>query len=342
MRKRLVIASAIALVVLLACAPPADRSGATDGAETAGSLPRYLSVGTAPPGGAFYVVGGAIAATVEEAESGHGWQVTAEATKGSQENIRRLTRGELDFALANSAISYFAARGEGGWEEAHEIRAVMTLAPNVALFVTPEGSGISTVADLRGRRVVLGPAGAGFHYFLRPILEAHGVRYEEVDALHATQAGAVDLLSDGSAAAAFLGGAVPTASIVQVAAGRDIVYIPFEPMARETLLATYSFFRPATLPAGTYRGQDEDFIGLDVGSMHLISSLAADEALVYLVTRAIYEGRDKVTERHPAGRAIRDPNVVRDTGIPFHPGAIRYYEEIGIWPSGDQEEGSSP
>ncbi len=319
------------MTLWVGCGPSADTP-AVDSTSTASELPRFLSLGTAPPGGAFYVVGGALAATLQEDPAGGGWQVTAEATKGTQENIRRLSSGELDFALANSAISYFAARGEG-WDRAHELRSVMTLAPNVGLFVAPQGSGVETMADLAGQRVVLGPAGAGFHFFLTPILAAHGVAWDEVDALHATQAGAVDLLGDGSAAAAFLGGAVPTASIVQAAASGDLHYVPFDPEAHEQLIADFPFFRPATLAAGTYRGLEEEFAGLDVGSMHLITSASAPEELVYTVTKALWEGREAVVSRHPAGKAIQAQNVVRSTGTEFHPGAIRYYEEIGIWPN---------
>ena len=76
---------------------------------------RYISIGTAPAGGAFFVVGSAIAEVVDGNVTGVNWEVTAEATKGTQENIRRIVNGELEFALANAAISYFAVRGEGAW-----------------------------------------------------------------------------------------------------------------------------------------------------------------------------------------------------------------------------------
>ena len=293
---------------------------------------RFLSLGTAPPGGAFFVVGSALG-EVLQAHGPEGWQVTAEATKGTQENIRRLASGELDLALANAAISHFAVRGEGGWEQAYGIRAVMTLAPNVALFITPTDSGVERLADLAGRRVVVGPAGAGFEYFLRPILAAHGVTYEEFTPLYATQAGAVDLLADGSADAAFLGGAVPTASITQAATTQDVRFVPFDEQAKESLVADYPFFARASVPAGTYRGQEEEFLGLNVGSMHLVAFESADEELIYQATRTLWEQRERVVEKHAAGRAIQAGNVVRDTGTPFHPGAERFYREIGIWPA---------
>jgi TRAP transporter TAXI family solute receptor len=292
-----------------------------------------LSIGTAPPGGAFFVVGGALSEVLNDAPGDNGWQVTAEATKGTQENIRRLSSGELDFALANAAISYFAVRGSEGWDEAHDIRSVMTLAPNVAFFVAPQGGDVETLADLRGRRVVVGPAGAGFQYFLRPILAAHGLAYGDFTPLNGTQAAAVGMLGDGSAAAAFLGGAIPTASITQAATTQDLLFLPFEPQARTGLIADYPFFAPATVPAGTYPGQEEDYSGLNVGSMHLVAHASADEELVYQVTRALWEQRSQVVERHPAGRAINRENAARDVGTPFHPGAERFYREAELWPA---------
>ena len=295
---------------------------------------RFLSLGTAPPGGAFFVVGSALAEVLQE-HGLEGWQVTAEATKGTQENIRRLATGELDLALANAAISHFAVRGEGEWDQVYPIRTVMTLAPNVALFITLADSGVERIADLAGRRVVVGPAGAGFEYFLRPILAAHGLTYDDFTPLYATQSGAVDLLADGSADAAFLGGAVPTASITQASTSHSVRFVPFDEEARQSLISGYPFFAAAAIPAGTYRDQEEEFRGLNVGSMHLIAAESAGEELVYQVTRTLWEQRDKVVEKHAAGRAIQAGNVVRDTGTPFHPGAERFYREIGVWPAGE-------
>ncbi len=109
--------------------------------------------------------------------------------------------------------------------------------------------------------------------------------------------------------------------------------MPFDEAACASLVADYPFFDRATVPAGTYRGQTADFHGLNVGSMHLIAAAAADEETVYQVTRTLWEHRARVVEKHAAGRAIRAEVVVRDTGTPFHPGAERFFREIGIWPA---------
>ena len=320
------VVSAAVCVAVAACGGGGGEAG--DAAPSR----QFLSMGTAPPGGAFFVVGSALAEVVNETATGFGYNVTAEATSGSQENIRRLASGELDFALSNAAITYFAVRGSEGWDRAYPVRSVMTLAPNVALFVTQASSGIESLDDLRDRRVTVGPAGAGFEYFVGPLLEAHGVRYEDFSPLNATQQAAVDMLTDGSADATFLGGAVPTASITQAAASMDITFIPYGDDEKTRLVDQYLFFRPATIPAETYRGQTEPFEGLDVGSMHVITSAAASDDLVYNVTRLLYENRELVVEKHAAGRAINPNNVVRDTGTEFHPGAIRFYQEAGVWP----------
>ena len=312
-----------AFLVALACGAPSS-----DGTPTR----TFLSFGTAPPGGAFFVVGSALAEVVNEFGTEQGFSVTAEATSGSQENIRRLASGELDFALSNAAITYFAVRGTKGWDRAYPVQVVMTLAQNVALFIAPAGSGIETLDDLRGQRVSVGPAGAGFEYFVRPLLNAHGLTYDDFSPLNATQQAAVDMLSDGSADAAFLGGAVPTASITQAAASMEIVLLPYGDFAKQALVDEFLFFSSATIPAGTYGGQNEEFEGLDVGSMHLVTTGDTPAERVYEITRLLYENRGRVIEKHAAGRAINPTNVVRDTGTPFHPGAIRFYREIGIWP----------
>ncbi len=313
---------------LVLCALTLSLACSSDAPST-----QFLSIGSAPPGGAFFIVGGALA----EVLTAHGdsrWEVTSEATKGTLESIRRLDRGELELGLANSSITYFAVRGERGWDKGYPMRTLMTLAHNVLVFVTPKSSDIETLADLAGKRVVVGVAGAGWEFFIQPIVAAHGLSYDDFTPLNNTQAGAVDMLADGSADAAFLGGAVPTASIVQATTSSDMLLVPFDEEPRMQLVEEYPFYFNVPIPAGTYRGQDEEFAGLNCGSMHVIVHENMNEELAYEITRTIYENGERVAEKHPAGGFIRADNVVRNNGTPFHAGAVRYYREIGIWPDG--------
>ena len=113
----------------------------------------------------------------------------------------------------------------------------------------------------------------------------------------------------------------------------DIQLVPYGIEERKRLAADYPSFDEVTIPAGTYKGQDAPYEGLNVGSAHLLVSGDANDDFVYKVTKIIYERREKVAERHRAAKAINEKNVVRMTGVDFHPGAVRYYKEIGIWPA---------
>ena len=315
------------LALFLACG-----GGGGDTGDDASGGPQFLSMGTAPVGGAFPVVGGAIAEVLNENRGENEWRVQPRGTKGSQENIRRLARGELQLAMSNSAISYFAVLGESGWEQSYEIRAVATLAPNIATFIAKADSGLTSLQDLVGKRAMVGVAGAGFEMFVQPLLAAHGVTYDDFTQVYGTQSGAVDMLGDGSIDAAFLGGAVPTGAVTQASSTHDIVFLPFDEEKRQQLATDYPFFQLATIPADAYSDLTEDYPGLNVGSMHLIAYADADEELIYQITKTMWENRQSIAGKHPAGRAINEANAARNTGTPFHPGAERFYREIGIWP----------
>ena len=310
-----------------------DGSGGGTGGGAGGGR-QFLDMGTAPAGGAFFTVGNALAEVLNAEKGDNNWKVTAKGTKGTQENIRRIDSGELKLGLANAAITYFAVRGEEGWEKPYPVRAVMTLAPNVAMFIS-KADGPQTIAELKGKRVVVGPSGAGFEFFLKPLLEAHGVTYDDFIPSNNTQSAAVDELGDGAVDAAFLGGAVPTPSITQACSTHDIHFIPFDEAAMAELIEKYPFFHPATIKKEVYSDLTEDFQGLNVGSMHLITHADVDEDTIYQLTKIIYENAAELQKKHASAKAINEKVVVRNTGTEFHPGAIRYYKEIGIWPEAD-------
>lgn len=293
---------------------------------------QFITVGTAPVGGVFFVVGGAIAEVLEANKGEHNWKVAAEASRGSKENIRLIMTGEQQLSMANSSITYFAVRGEGGWDKKYDVKAVMTMFPLVAQFVTKKDSGVKTIKDLKGKRVVVGPEGAGFKYFIRPIMEAHGVTYDDFVPVYAGQQTSVGYLGDGNVAATFLGGGIPTGSITSAAATMPISFVEFDPKVKAELIEKYPFYQPKTVPGGSYKGIDEDFEGMNVGSAHLICAGSADEEQIYQFTKTIFENRADIAEKAPPARAINEKNSVRNTGVDFHPGAIRYYQEKGFWP----------
>ena len=213
---------------------------------------QFVTIGTAPAGGAFAPVGNAIAGVVDAHKADLNWVVKPQGTKGTQENIRKLAAGEIEFGMANAAISYFATRGEGNWEKPYDIRAVATIAPNVGVFVTTKSSGITAISELKGKRVVLGPAGAGFDYFLKPLLEAHGVTYEDMTVLSGNYITAVDMITDGKADASFMGGAIPIPAVVQLCASQDVVFLELDPNVGEKL-QEYPFYSSSANQCGHIR-----------------------------------------------------------------------------------------
>jgi hypothetical protein len=96
--------------------------------------------------------------------------------------------------------------------------------------------------------------------------------------------------------------------------------------------AEYPFIRTVIIPDGTYNGQEGDIIAADSGTAQLLVREDADPDLVYLIARTIYENREAITQMHPAGREITPDRAAGDYGIPYHEGALRYFEEIGILP----------
>jgi TRAP transporter TAXI family solute receptor len=335
-RNMLAIAALASATIFTACKDSGPSGAGTGDGSAAGTGEaggrRFISIGTAPVGGVFYTIGGAMSDVLDQ-KGGENWRVAAETTGGSLQNIRLLDAGDVQFAVCNSSISYFAARGEGeDFDKPYPVQAVMTMFPNVAMFVAKKGGGVEKLADLKGKRVAVGPQGAGFEYFIRPLLKAHGVTYDDFTAVYAGQQTCVDYLGDGSIVAAFLGGGVPTASITSAASTMDILLVPFDDAAKETLIKQYPFFDGASIPADTYKGQGGVYEGLNVGSAHFVTHANVAEDLVYEVTKILYENRELVAEKHKAGKSINPKNIVRNTGIDFHPGAVRYYTEIGIWP----------
>lgn len=289
-----------------------------------------LTLGTAPPGGTFALVAAAIKGAVEKGVTNANWRVFTESTKGTQQNIRALDKGKMQLGMANSAITYFAVRGAEGWDKEYQVQQVMTLAPNVAQFVTREGSGIDSIAAFKGKRIVVGPAGAGFEYFLKPILKEHGVSYDDFTVLNNNYSGAADMLKNGDADVAFIGGAVPMPAIKAASSTHKLAFVPFAPDAVQRLKANYPFFRPMKIAADKYSFLSEDFQAISCGEMQLITASSVPAETIETFTKALWEQRAEVVKGHPAGKFIRAGNVSRDVGTPLHPGAKAFYESAGL------------
>jgi TRAP transporter TAXI family solute receptor len=342
-RIRFLLATAI-LIGTIGCSG-CNSEGTTTVAPKGGGVKvaeeQIITMGTATSGGAFRPAGDALTSVLQENKGDNNWKVQSKGTRGSKQNILELDSGDVQLALSNSAISFHAINGTGVWEKIYEIRAVITLAPNIGVFISKADSGITTIADLRGKRVSVGPSGAGFEMFLGPLLAEHGLTYDDFTPVNQNYSDSVGLLGDGNIEAAFMGGAVPLPALTQACSSHDIQFIAYDETVRANLIADnekYPFFKEGKIPATnadgkpTYRGLTADVAAVDVGSMHLITTIDEDEELIYQVTKILWEQREEIGRRHAgSGKHINEQNAARFTGTPFHDGAIRFYKEIGIW-----------
>lgn len=319
----------IGLVVLLACTA-ACGGGAPGGSA---SPVRRLSIATGGTGGVFYPYGGGLAQILTTHL--RGVEATAEATGASVDNLKFLQQGtsDLGFSMADAAqdalsgTDVFASSGQV------PVRALAVVFPNYMHLVTREGSGIRRASDLRGRVVSLGAPGGGGSVQAERMLRAVGLDpMRDVRAQYLGVAQAADALKDGKLDAFFWSGGLPTASVLDLAhtPGLTLALLPLDdlvaPLQQRHGTAVYY---PTVIPKETY-GTMADVPVVAVANM-LVTTAAFDEALAYDITRTLFEQQPALAAIHPQARTLALDRALTGATVPFHPGAIRYYREKGIW-----------
>lgn len=324
------VAAAVAgVLVMTACAG--------DGEDGVGERPvagreraTSLVLATGSPGGTSFPLGDAIAAVWEDAVDG--LEVTTRPTGGSVENVGLLDAGEVDLALAGNGVAADARAGEREFAgRPHDLAFVGSVHREVGQVVARSDAGVAGVEDLQGRRVALGPPGSGTEVLARRLLEAGGLDPDgDVEAFRGSFDDAADRLRDGSLDAAVAILALPATSIGQVASTTDLDYVSLEDDLVRSLVAGDPTLAARTVEAGTYPGQDDEVTWV-ANWVGLYASPALDERVVHDLTRVLYERRDAVAAAHPVGsRLALEDALAGRVGVPLHPGARRYYEEVGL------------
>ncbi|OEF96902.1 hypothetical protein BHF71_04020 [Vulcanibacillus modesticaldus] len=290
---------------------------------------RYL-MATGGTGGTYYPLGGAIAETWNKYIDG--LNVTVQSTGASVENIRLIASGETELAMAMNGPAIAAHNGTGPFEgNKVEFAAVGVIYPEVMQVVAPKDSGIKTIEDLRGKRVSIGPAGSGTAAAALNILKAYGIDPDkDIQKFQDTFSDAASKLKDGLLDAAFAVLAVPAANVIDITTSTPITIVNIEGKGLEKLLALDPTFSPYEIPAGTYKGQDE--VGFTVSQWAVLYvSKDLPEDLVYQMTKVMYERKDEIANAHARGNQISIDNAIKGIApVPLHPGAEKYYKEIGI------------
>jgi TRAP transporter TAXI family solute receptor len=236
----------------------------------------------------------------------------------------------MALALADTVLQAYTGTGEGplAGRTFDELRALAAIYPNAVQIVTLADSGITSLADLRGRRVSVGAPGSGTEVSAQTILAANGITYDDFtpERLNFNETAAA--LRDGQIDAGFWSVGPPTSSILDLASTRDVVLIALSEEEIANAVAAEPTFAPYTLRAEIYPGVAEEVPTISTPNV-LIVSEEMDEELAYGVTRTLYEHVDELIAIHPAASDTTVAFSLEASPIPLHPGAVRYLEETG-------------
>jgi len=289
---------------------------------------QQLSVATGSTGGVYYPMGGGLAEVINNHVEGY--SATAEVTGASVENMGLVAKGDADLALGLADTVYQAQTGTGRFEgqQLEMLRGVASMYANMVQIVTLEGSGITSLADLKGKRVSVGAPGSGTEVNANAILAANGISYDDIEEQRLNFNETADALANGDIDAGFWSVGAPTSSILNLATTQSIVMIELSDAEIAASQAAEPLFARTALAGGTYEGVDADVTVLGVPNVLVASSEMPDD-LAYAITKAMFENIDDLKAVHPAANQTTVDFTLSATPIPLHPGAIRYYEEIG-------------
>lgn len=289
---------------------------------------RDISIGTGGTGGVYYPYGGGLAEIWSK--SVPGVRVVAEVTGASVENVRLAHRGETVIGEVMGDVAYHAYRGEGLFEgKPLNILGLAVMYPNTLQVVAREGSGISSLAQLKGRTVSIGSPGSGTAYMTELVLESLGIDRADFSERRLSFVENANALRDRSIDVGVWCVAHPTSTLLDLATTHDIALVPFTKEEQRTVTARYPFYWAYEIPADVYRGVEAAVPTLNVWNV-IICTASLDEDLVYDLTRTLFENNEYLRKIHPVARFTTAENTVKHSPIPLHPGALRLLREKGL------------
>lgn len=313
-----------ALTAGLALAMAVAAMGCGGGNDQGGDT--FVNIATGGTAGTYYPIGGAIAEVLNK--DAKGVNASAQSTGASVANINMLRDGQVDMAIVQNDIAFYAVNGQEMFEEkVGNLRGIASLYPETCQFVVLEDSGIKTIADLKGKRVAVGAAGSGVEGNVRQILKAYDMSYDDIDEQFLSFAEGATALKDGTVDVACLTAGYPTASVQDVASQKKIRLLPVDNDKIEALVKEYPFYTKTTIPKGTYQGFDEDVQTVSVMAILVVNDKLSDEA-GYEITKAIFGGLDKISAAHSAAKAISKEKALDGMDfITMNGGAQKFFKE---------------
>ncbi|MEW6232321.1 MAG: TAXI family TRAP transporter solute-binding subunit [Chloroflexota bacterium] len=294
---------------------------------------KRISIATGGTGGVYYPYGGGLAKLISQYVPNT--EATAEVTAASVDNCKLINDGKADLALIMADVGYDALQGTGKFKETGKmaLRTLANLYGNYMHLVTAEGSGINTVADLRGKKISTGAPGSGTEVKALRVLEAYGIdpaKDTKQEKLGVSESAAA--MKDRKLDAFFWDGGLPTAAILDLSAtpGFKMKLISHEDAIPKMVEKYGPVYFKLVIPKGTYGGVEADTSVAGVANL-LIASDKFDEKLAYNIVKAMFDHKPDLVAVHKEAEKLTLQSAVVGSPLPFHPGAIRYYKEKGVW-----------
>jgi TRAP transporter TAXI family solute receptor len=335
------VATAAAAPTTAAAEPAAPAAGATDqGACTPDTASTEqpsgkirLVIGTGGTGGVFFPYGGGLARILTAKLPNS--EATAEVTGGSVDNMKLIHANEADIGMSTVDSAYDAAKGQGSYADTGPIAActIAVLYQSFLHVVALDGSGINTVADMKGKRISVGSAGSSTEDAADRVLEAAGLDPQnDITRDSLSVAESVAAMKDQKIDAFFWIGGLPTAAVTDLVATPNlkIKFVPIdqylEPM-RQKYGPVYTAF---ALPKDIYAGVEQDVPGIGIGNILFVNANMSEQ-LTYDILKTIFDNMGEVQTIHPEAKKLSLETAATGSSIPFHPGAIKFYTEKGVW-----------
>lgn len=299
------------------------------GLATPALAQQQIAVSAGGTGGVYYPVAGGIAELISSRVDGY--SAVAVVTGATVENMSHIATGESEFALGIADVLTQALGGTGHFEGREiPLRAIAAIYAAPMQIVSLADRPINELQDVRGKRFSVGAPGSGNEVNTRTVLGANGITFDDLGSTERLNYNeTADAMRDNTVDAGLWASTAPTSTIMSLAASRDIRLVPLSDDEVATIIDNDAAFVPFTLPAGLYPGMDAP-----VQTVALSNALVAhedmDDELAYKVTQALHENRDFLISIHPAMNDMTLDFAVNGLPIPLHPGAIRYYEEVGV------------
>lgn len=327
MRKSKLAALLFCLVLLGVTVAGCGQTGETEQGETGEKVETYrLLLGTSSIGGTYYVWGGGWASIMNE--SIPGVDISVEVTGGPTTNIQLIQDGQMELGFVTTWLAGEGFNGKG-WAEGKKydkFRAMFPMYSSVLHIFTLESSPIYTVYDFAGKHIAVGAPGATSDLAGRGVLRTLGIEPREISSLPTGTA--VSGIKDGTIDAGFVVTGAPGPWMLDLETTHDVRLIALSEEDFEKILDEYPYWSRGVIPAGTYKNQEEDIPVIAFWNF-AVASKDLPEDLVYQLVKTTFEKQADLIAVDPTAEATVPENYIYST-VPFHPGAVRYYEELGF------------